>query len=65
MKNRAERAKKLIEALRKESTEGFVCDSILRCDGWERGAATIFGDIKDSFKFCPWCGKGRVRDIEL
>ena len=32
-------------------SESVVCDSVERCEGWERWAATIFSDIKDSVCF--------------
>jgi len=57
MTDRVARAKRLIEAIRREHKRGAVCDSVLRCEGWERYCPTIFSDITDNFKFCPYCGK--------
>ena len=55
-KARAEKAFKMLEFIKDSmSPESVVCDSIMRCQGWERWAATIFSDIKDSWKYCPWC----------
>ncbi len=56
----------LIESVKKS---GIVCDSINRCEGWEKSYKRLKDSIAFydkafggpytglSFKFCPWCGE--------
>lgn len=51
----------------------IVCDSVLRCEGWEEFEGkliefTSFSEYKTkralmaTWKYCPWCGKERFWD---
>ena len=64
MKDRVEKAKKLIGAIRREYERGFVCDSILSCKDWK-----VYGHvlIEDGYKFkyCPFCGKEFNKEKEM
>lgn len=57
-------------ANRKEE-QMVVCDSVLRCKGWEKNSPKITAAQEmaanhgmeydgDVYKFCPWCGKERT-----
>lgn len=68
---RVERAKKLVDAIRKDMTSGPVCDSVFECEGWSKFFKIIIDQQvfcafqsgspkypeKGAFLFCPWCGK--------
>ena len=63
-KDRADKAFKMLNFIKKSmSPESVVCDSVVRCPGWERWAATIFSDIKNTWKCCPWCEKRLTREM--
>ena len=67
MRKTKEQLDKLVKSVRKNT--GYVCDSLFRCDGWERSMKQITDcqtfmaitrDVKYTglpFKYCPWCGK--------
>lgn len=68
--NKIEKANKIIDAVRKEASSGFVCDAIFECSGWKNSYRQIINTIifchnqsagpkytGDNFKYCPWCGK--------
>lgn len=55
----------------REPGDGPVCDSVLRCKGWENSMKQILVAQEiaenhgmkytgDAFKWCPWCGKERT-----
>ena len=57
-----------IKAVKDNPTSGPVCDSVNRCEGWEKGMPQIEdakllawtygrGYTGNPFKWCPWCGR--------
>jgi len=60
----AERAKRLIEATRREHKQGFVCDSVFSCKGWEVYGRVLIEDGY-KFKYCPFCGKEFNKEKEM
>ena len=52
----AERLDRIIKAVRDELKSGTVCDSVLKCEGWETNARLADAVINE-WKYCPWCSK--------
>uniref|UniRef100_A0A6M3JMM1 Uncharacterized protein n=1 Tax=viral metagenome TaxID=1070528 RepID=A0A6M3JMM1_9ZZZZ len=50
--DRVQRAKDLIEIVRKMDADGQVCDAIFMCKGWDTWAEAMRYRM---FNFCPWC----------
>ena len=54
--DRVQRAKNLIDIVRRMDTDGFVCDSVFECDSWEKYGKQL---REDGFpiSYCPFCGR--------
>ncbi len=75
MKRTKENLDKFMKAVRDNLRGGVVCDSINRCEGWEKSFEQIINAQKllfitkdmeytgEKFKFCPWCAKEIKWDI--
>ena len=63
------RIRNLVEAIKQANTAGWVCDSVMACDGWQKSYEQIQTGLDffeyqtdynkyrgDIFKICPWCG---------
>ena len=49
---------KLVEIIQRNSV---VCDSVMKCEGWEENAR-LTDALINKWKYCPWCGKEIVND---
>jgi len=60
MRHSSEKIKKLIDSIREANSPGVVCDSVFRCEGWEKYYPK-WSSVCMTYKFCPWCGKEITR----
>ena len=62
MKHTKEELDNLMDSIRDSLRGGLVCDSINRCEMWERMYSPDIV-LFNTFKFCPFCGKKIKWDI--
>jgi tRNA A37 methylthiotransferase MiaB len=57
-KHTREELTKLADFIREDlKNPKIVCDSTMKCPGWEKHSYIVVYANVQEWKYCPWCGK--------